>query len=195
MFFVTFISSNNHIVLDKRELLIFFSGAKASCMGALSHQKPPACSLITFIPSFPLLIEDLLHIWRHVTSPLSCNTPDKDHYQDEIKYTLNLWSLTGRQIITISCSWTFLHLNHKHYILEAMLLNINAVWESDLPVINALITFLQWLKKSQYKIHELSELSSWNSEFSKRCFLMNLRSNWSTFTSTAKLESLFFVVC
>lgn len=37
-----------------------------------------------------------------------------------------------------------------------MLLNINAAWESGLPVINTLIPFLQWLKRSQYNIHELS---------------------------------------
>lgn len=47
--------------LDK--LLIFFAGEKGSCLGALSSsaQKPPARAAITFVPGFPLLMEELPH--------------------------------------------------------------------------------------------------------------------------------------
>lgn len=52
---------NYGFYLDK--LLIFFAGEQGSCMGTLSSsdQKPPACSVLTFIPGFPLLIEELPH--------------------------------------------------------------------------------------------------------------------------------------
>lgn len=152
----------------------------------------------TFIPWFPLLIEDLPHrstsedmrlLFSAATHQLKITTKMKSN-------TLEIFGAWQEgKSSKFFCLWTFLHLNHKHRISEAMLLNINAAWESGLPVINTLIPFLQWLKKSQYNIHELSaEIFSWNSQFSKRYSLMNLRSNSSTFTYKAKLETLIFVV-
>lgn len=145
--------------LDKCELLIFFYDVKGSWVCCLTKNLQLALFSLLFL-NFHYWLR-IFHTEAHLKT---CNTLTKDHCQDEIKCALNLWSLTRRQIITLSYSWTFWNLNHKQWIWEAMLLNINAAWESDLSVINVLIIFIQWLQKSQYNIHELSaELSSWNS--------------------------------
>ena len=104
--------------------MIFFSGAKGSCMGVLPHQKPPACSVITFLSWFPLLTKDLPHksMSEDMKLPLSAATHQPKIITMMSSNTLNLWGLTGRQI---SCSWSFLHGKHKQWILEVMLLNIN----------------------------------------------------------------------
>lgn len=126
---------------DKSELLIFFSGAKGPCMGVLS-----SALLCYHLRSWISIIDwgasTQKHICRRAASPLSCNT------QPKITAFLNLWSLIkkhGKRKLSQrvarehSCTWT-----PKHTILEATLLNINVARESKLPVINALIAFLQW---------------------------------------------------
>lgn len=101
--------------LDK--LLIFFAGEKGSCLGALtsSDQKPPACSVIAFIPRFPLLIEEFHTEARLQTCSLSSQLQrtTKDHHNFKCSLNLEHRRSTGRPIVTTSCSKTFLHFNPK----------------------------------------------------------------------------------
>lgn len=125
---------------DKTELLIFFSGAKGSCMGVLS-------SALLLSPSFLDF-----HYWLrsfHTEAHLqTCSLSSQLQHATKDHRFLNLWSLikkhrkkklSQRVARKHSCTWT-----PKHWILEATLLNINVARESNLPVINALIIFLPW---------------------------------------------------